>query len=134
MGKKRTLIWTGECRDGKLYGSLEVEGSIKHNLESEQVVVEYTITFDGDSLTEVMQLDTANNVKVRMATMRELPYEELITKREELNGATVAWKDIPSWTTKGQKGKKKFADMTAQEIMSKMTPAQLAAFKALLPE
>jgi beta-mannanase len=124
MGKKHDLVWNGRCEAGKLYGTLEVAGSIKHTTESEPFVVEWTCSFDGDSLKDVMQVDTAANIKVRMATMRELPYEELIAKRGQLQDATVAWKDIPSWTTKGQRGRKAIPQMSIEEVWAKMTPVQ----------
>ena len=132
MGKKHELTWSGECRDGKLYGTLEVAGSIKHTTESDPVVVSWTCRFDGDKLKDVMEVDTAANIKVRMATMRELPWEELVEKRNQLDGAEVAWKDISSWTTKGQKGRRKIADLSIEELWARMTPAQQAEMKAKL--
>lgn len=125
MSKKLKQTWIGYCEDNRLYGTLSIEGGIKHTSETDSILVRYNVTFNGESLAEVMQIDTASNVKVRMATLRELPYEEVIVKRDQLQGATVAWKDISSWTTKGQRGRKSLDKMSGQEILGKMSQAQI---------
>jgi hypothetical protein len=83
----------------------------------------------GEHISTLLQ-EAARNITVRMATIRDLP--EAAEKVTQLDGATVAYKDIASWTSKGSKGRRKVEDMSAMELLAKMTPAQREALKELL--
>jgi hypothetical protein len=128
MGKKvehKSNVSVDE--NGLLEGYIEVtHGSLK--VGTVQLAKDLTWICDvtGVQLHELIEEEAARNISVRMAVIRDLP--EAIEKVKELDGATVKYADIGSWTTKGSKGKRKFADMSGGEIMGKMTPAQLEEF------
>jgi hypothetical protein len=67
-----------------------------------------------------------------MAGIREFEYAELVTKRDELDGSTINYKDIGTWTTRGQKGRRKIEDLSPEELIGKMTEEQKQALLAML--
>lgn len=131
MGKKVEHEVRVEIRDGRLYGKIIIQhSSLKHSTETTGLAGKWTCHFDGEALQDVLADEAGKNISVRMANIRELPYEEFVEKRRKLfANATVNYKDISDWTTKGQRGRVRFEDMSADEIMAKMTPAQLEAMR-----
>lgn len=134
MGKRVEHEVRVEIRDGRLYGDIIIHhGSLKHNSETTGLEGKWSCHFDGESVETILGAEAGKNISVRMANIRELPYEEFVEKRRKLfANATVNYKDISGWTTKGQRGRVRFEDMSADEIMAKMTPKQLEAIRAKL--
>jgi hypothetical protein len=104
-------------------------GTIRVGGEIFGVDVTWKCDVTGVDINSLM-LEAAKNICVRMAVIRDLP--EAREKINSLTDAIVKYSDISTWTTKGQRGRKKFEDMSAQEMLDKMTPAQLAEFKKLM--
>lgn len=126
MGKKVKHDVNVVVEDGVVNGSILIQhGSLKHNAETTGLGIEWTCLFKDVPLKDVME-EAARNISVRMATMRELPFEEFRQKRRELNGASVAYENISTWTTKGRKGMKRIAEMSTDELLTKLTPEQIA--------
>jgi len=134
MGKRVEHEVKLEVRSGRLYGDIIIHhGSLKHSSETTGLEGKWSCHFDGESVETILAAEAGKNISVRMATIRELPYEEFVEKRRKLfANAIVNYKDISGWTTKGQRGRVRFEDMSADEIMAKMTPKQLEAIRAKL--
>ena len=134
MGKRVEHEVKLEVRSGRLYGDIIIHhGSLKHSSETTGLEGKWSCHFDGESVETILGDEAGKNISVRMANIRELPYEEFVEKRRKLfANATVNYKDISGWTTKGQRGRVRFEDMSADEIMAKMTPKQLEAIRAKL--
>lgn len=116
-----TIDGNGQCK-----GTIEVHhGSLKHNAEKTGLSVHWTCNVDGVHIDELLQ-KAARQISVDMAGIREFPYDELVEKRAQLNGATVDFKDIKTWTTRGSKGRRKLEDMPVDELMNKLTKEQIA--------
>jgi hypothetical protein len=125
MAKRVEHIVDLKVVDGRVNGTIVVHhGSLKHTQETTGLETRWTCTFKDVPLHDLGR-EAAANISVRMANIRELPYKELLEKRRELDGATVAYEDIPSWTTKGARGRKQLRDMSVDELFDKLTPAQL---------
>jgi len=134
MGKRVEHEVKLEVRSGRLYGDIIIHhGSLKHSSETTGLEGKWSCHFDGESVETILAAEAGKNISVRMANIRELPYEEFVEKRRKLfANATVNYKDISGWTTRGQRGRVRFEDMSADEIMAKMTPKQLEAIRAKL--
>jgi len=132
MGKRVEHQISVTVEGGLCQGTIVIQhGSLKHNKESVGQPVKWTCDVSGEQLDTLLG-EAGRNISVRMATMRELPFEEFVEKRKQLNGAVVDYKDISGWTTKGGRGRTRFEDMSADELLAKMTPKQLEAMRAKL--
>ena len=134
MGKKVEHEVKLEIRSGRLYGDIIIHhGSLKHTSETTGLEGRWSCHFDGEHVETILGAEAGRNISVRMATIRELPYEEFVAKRQKLfANAVVDYKDISGWTTKGGRGRTRFEDMSADELLAKMTPKQLEAMRAKL--
>lgn len=127
MGKKvEHEVFVSIDDENVLEGYLLIQhGSIKVGNTQLGKDVSWKCDVTGEDFHTLM-LEAARNISVRMAAIRDLP--EAARKVVELNGATVAYSDIPTWTTKGSKGRKKISEMSVEEIAGKMTPEQIVEF------
>jgi hypothetical protein len=126
MSKKHEINVT--CVDGVLNGTITIHhGSLKVGNTQLATDLGWDCNVTGETL-DTLLYEAARNIAVRMAVIRDLP--EAASKINDLRGATVDYTDISTWTTKGTKGRKKVADMSVDELMKMLTPAQLAALKA----
>jgi hypothetical protein len=132
MAKKVEHLNNVTVDGGLVNGTVVVHhGSLKHTKETTGLEVKWTCVFENVDLNDLVQ-EAARNISVRMANIRELPYEELVEKRASLDGSRVNYLDIPTWTTKGQKGRVKFEDLSGEQMLAKMTPKQLAELRELM--
>jgi hypothetical protein len=107
-------------------GSLEIQhGTIRVGKTTLATNLKWTCDVTGVDIHDLLN-EAARNISVRMAAIRDLP--EAAEKVAQLKDATVRYKDISSWTTKGSKGRRKISEMSVEEIAGKMTPEQIAEF------